>query len=370
MNLQEAFPFVTKAEWLAQIEKDLKGNNPSSLDWQYTKRLSFSPTASVAELPPLPSIKDWEIGEYIVVNDPKVANIQVLEALQFGVEGLHFFFINPPDQQTLEQLLNGVYLDFVGLHFDGPGVNTNPGAILALLANLCTQNNLNTRQLRGSLGYDPLNQSKLQDWRYLHDLIELAQDQFPGFQLIRLSNNNPNPEEGIAELINNANHYLIKLYNTGINPGITASIINCQLSIGTHYLIEVAKIRAFKIVWMNWLKAWKSTVAIPIISCVFQKEAYSDSLYTNMIKATTMAMSAILGGANQLTVKPYDEDRENNSTYPPQFARRIARNVQHLLKMESGFDQLQDPAAGSHYIEHATNQIANEAWQIFQNTKE
>lgn len=88
-----------------------------------------------------------------------------------------------------------------------------------------------------------------------------------------------------------------------------------------------------------------------------------------MIKATTMAMSAILGGANQLVVKPYDEDREHLSNYPPQFARRIARNIQHLLKMESGFEQLLDPAAGSHYIEHATIQIADKSWELFKNNQ-
>jgi methylmalonyl-CoA mutase len=86
-----------------------------------------------------------------------------------------------------------------------------------------------------------------------------------------------------------------------------------------------------------------------------------------MIKATTMAMSAVLGGADQLVVTPYDEDREDLSNYPPQFARRIARNIQHLLKMESGFDQLNDPAAGSHYIEHTSIQIAEKSWEIFKN---
>lgn len=367
MNPLNTFPFVTRQEWLTQIQKDLKGQSPDSLNWKYNQELSFSPTASVAELPPLPPTSGWEIGEQIVVNDPQVANLQAIEALQFGTEGLHFFLPTAPDEPFLEQLLNGIYLDYIGLHFRGPGVWANPGAILAILSNLCSRQNLNTRQLKGSLGYNPLNHAKFQDWRYLHDLLELTQTQFPGFQIIEISTEKHHPEEAVAELLKNANQYVLHLTKLGLNPINIANAIHCNISIGTFYLIEIAKLRAFKLAWMNWLNAWNATIHLPTISCTFQKDAYTEELYTNMIKATTMAMSAILGGANQLVVKPYDEDREHLSNYPPQFARRIARNIQHLLKMESGFEQLLDPAAGSHYIEHATIQIADKSWELFKN---
>jgi methylmalonyl-CoA mutase len=78
-----------------------------------------------------------------------------------------------------------------------------------------------------------------------------------------------------------------------------------------------------------------------------------------------MSMSAVLGGADRLTVLPYDAGREAQATYPQAFSRRMARNVQHLLKMESGFDQLADPAAGSYYIETLTRQLAERAWTEF-----
>jgi|1048.fasta_scaffold00148_4 methylmalonyl-CoA mutase len=367
MNLLNSFTPVTRQEWLAQIEKDLKGQNSNSLDWQYNRHLSFSPTAASAEYPPLPQSQNWEIGEQIIVNDPQKANEQALEALQFGTEGLHFYLTNIPDEPFMEQLLQGVYLDFVGLHFRGPGVWANPGATLACLSSLCIKNNLSTQQLRGTLGYNPLHQSKLQDWRYLKELIDWAQIQFPGFQTILLNTDNPNPEEAVASLLSDANLYLTHLTQLGGSPAKITAAIHCQLSVGTHYLVEIAKIRAFKLAWMNWTNAWNLTVSPPTVSCTFQKNAYTDALYTNMIKATTMAMSAVLGGADQLVVTPYDEDREDLSNYPPQFARRIARNIQHLLKMESGFDQLNDPAAGSHYIEHTSIQIAEKSWEIFKN---
>ena len=102
---------------------------------------------------------------------------------------------------------------------------------------------------------------------------------------------------------------------------------------------------------------------LPALAVSFRPNAYTDDLYTNMIRATTMSMSAVLGGAARLTVLPYDAGREALATYPQAFSRRIARNVQHLLKMESGFDQLSDPAAGSYYIETLTRQLADQMWR-------
>ena len=81
-----------------------------------------------------------------------------------------------------------------------------------------------------------------------------------------------------------------------------------------------------------------------------------------------MAMSAVQGGVDRLTVLPYDAGREDKAEYPQAFGRRIARNVQQLLKLESGFDQVPDPAAGSYYIENLTRLFAEKAWAQFQQT--
>jgi methylmalonyl-CoA mutase len=66
-----------------------------------------------------------------------------------------------------------------------------------------------------------------------------------------------------------------------------------------------------------------------------------------------------------LTVRPYDAGREEASVYGPVFSRRIARNVQHLLKLEAGFGSVADPAAGSYYVENLTRQMVMRAWEDF-----
>jgi methylmalonyl-CoA mutase len=138
-----------------------------------------------------------------------------------------------------------------------------------------------------------------------------------------------------------------------------------SVSVGTNYFLEIARLRAFRLLWLHVLKAWNAPATYPTMEAAFHPEAYTDALYNNMVRATTMAMSAVLGGVQRLTVRPYDAGREHLATYPPAFGRRIARNVQHLLKMESGFETLRDPAAGSYYIEKLTRQLAGEAWKKF-----
>lgn len=83
--------------------------------------------------------------------------------------------------------------------------------------------------------------------------------------------------------------------------------------------------------------------------------------YVNMLRTQTEAMSAILGGADSLTVEPFD----TVFRHPDEFSERIARNQQLILKEEAYFDKVADPAAGSFYIENLTNLIAENAWKLF-----
>ena len=83
--------------------------------------------------------------------------------------------------------------------------------------------------------------------------------------------------------------------------------------------------------------------------------------YVNMLRGTTEAMSAVIGGVRSLEVTPFDASFET----PTEFSKRIARNVELLLKHESHFDQVVDPAGGSYYVENLTQSIASEAWKLF-----
>lgn len=371
------FPPVSKAAWLQQVTRDLKDKSLADFNWQATPGLVVTPFVHADDFsePPVPlqtAAASWEICESVDATDPAVANRQILEALEFGAEGLELQLPVTTDPGHLGRTVEGVYLEFVGLHFAGPGLVSNPGAVLAGLQRMAAERQLSSDQLRGSLAYDPVNQATLVDWRYLADLIAFARTSFPGFRLLTIGAKDDSPADAVAELVQllqQGNFYLQKLTERGVTVADAAAVMQFSITVGKSYFLEIAKIRAFKLLWLNVLQGWQAPLAHPQIAARLSPAAYTDDLYTNMVRATTMAISAVLGGTDRLTVLPYDAGREAQATYPPSFSRRIARNVQHLLKMESALGEAPDPAAGSYYIEKLTGQLSTLAWERFAGNK-
>ena len=365
------FPTITKAQWLERIEKDLKGKPLADLYWA-VDGMDIDPFGHADDFrtPPQPlwdTPKSWEICENIEQADPVEANHQAMEALSFGAEGLRFH-INSMETEALESLLTGIHLDYIGLHFSSQNWNvTPPAALLAEIGNLSSEKGIDPETLRGTLAYAPAQQTGLVDWRYASELMAYAKTGFPGLKMLRISDETAPHHviDGLAHMLQQAHVCLDKCAAEGHSPEKTADQLYFDVSIGQSYFLEMAKLRALHLLWLNLLKAWNIAPIAPTLHVRFRADVYTDDLYTNMIRATTMSMAAVMGGADQLTVLPYDAGRQEISTYPQAFARRIARNVQHLLKMESYLDTFADPAAGSYYIEQMTMQIADKAWVAF-----
>ncbi|MDX1912483.1 MAG: methylmalonyl-CoA mutase family protein [Saprospiraceae bacterium] len=358
-DLFPEFPSIGKEEWRRQIVRDLKGQPLESLHWLAPDGQEVSPFVHAEDFPTPPppfsnQANNWEICEDIDGSDPVAARRQSLDALEGGAEGLCFYLDALPAAADFAQMLEGIHLDYIGLHFAGKAAAENPAALLGLLESLARRRGLATQSLRGSLAYDPVVGATRVDGRYMADLIEYAAATFPGFYVITAEWQS----EELAPWLQKVALYLEKLLERGIPAEWIARHLQCSTAVGRTYFWEIARLRALQLGWLHLAKAWKLPLQNLHIATRFQPDAYTDELYTNMIRAGSMAMSAVLGGAGRLTVLPYDHNRETSAKYPPAFARRMARNVQHLLKMESGFDQLTDPAAGSYYIETLTRQIA------------
>lgn len=160
--------------------------------------------------------------------------------------------------------------------------------------------------------------------------------------------------------------YLNRQIDAGVTIEDSASNIWFWMGIGSDYFTEIAKFRTMRILWTEVLNAYKpglgETVPALIVarSSNFQFTAYDP--HVNMLRGTTAAMSAVVGGADFVSILPFDSEYSAQQ----ELGKRIARNSQLLLRYESFLDKVEDPAAGSYYLEVLTKKLAESAWAKFQ----
>ncbi|MEL6820707.1 MAG: methylmalonyl-CoA mutase subunit beta, partial [Calditrichota bacterium] len=137
-------------------------------------------------------------------------------------------------------------------------------------------------------------------------------------------------------------------------------------AVGSDFFMEIAKLRAARLLWHHLVSSFDSKPIESGVSIHCETSTWNKTLYdphVNMLRTTTEAMSAVMGGCDSLTILPFDEILNGGNS----FSRRIARNTHHLLREESGFHQVVDPAGGAPYVESLTRQLAEAAWEEFKN---
>ncbi len=173
----------------------------------------------------------------------------------------------------------------------------------------------------------------------------------------------------IGYALNVAAAYLQALPTADLSVADVAAAMQLHLAVGTSYFLEIAKLRAMRRLWATLLHAFHLP---PSLAATLRIHTSTSSWlqttldpHTNLLRFTTEAMAAVLGGATSLTVAPFD------SLYrePGEFSERLARNLSIILREESQLGRVTDPAAGSYYLETLTDTLAREAWALFQATE-
>ncbi|MCI5081341.1 MAG: methylmalonyl-CoA mutase family protein [Saprospiraceae bacterium] len=362
-DLFQDFSPVSKEAWLAKVEKDLKGKALEELHW-HLGTLTLEPfyhsddqivTGPIAMKK---SNNDWQIGDSIRKGYPQKANKMALQGLMGGVNAPVFHLSQDDDPTKLDELLKDIALPFISTHFRAPFSASQWMNWLQALTDLAKARNYDLSKLEGSFS--------LADFQYdtYQVLYEALDEQLPAWRFLHLSI--PYAErdqltQNLATALTSANTLL---QHAPANQRENILSKTCfSLNIGTSYFVEIARMRALRLLWANLAKAYELDRYMPELEVILAPNAYDDNQNTNMIRSSTQAMAAVIGGADRLIVTPADLFKEESN---PDFTHRIARNVQHLLKMESYMDRVVDPAAGSYYIEALTNKLASEAWQLFQ----
>ena len=151
---------------------------------------------------------------------------------------------------------------------------------------------------------------------------------------------------------------LTALAESGLTAIDAAPRIQFVFGVGSNYFFEIAKLRAARLLWSQAVSAFgvtegeASRMRIHSVTALENKSICDP--WTNLLRCTTEALSAILGGCDALTVRSFH------------FPERLAENIQLVLKEEAHLGKVGDPAGGSYYIESLTASLAKEAWKLFQ----
>jgi methylmalonyl-CoA mutase len=369
------FPPVSTEAWEEVLQKDLKGEDyKTKLIWETgegIKLLPFYRQENLSdinrEIRPISRSQElidgaWEIREYVGTNSLISANRMALEALKGGANALYFDL--PADSirkdEDLVSLFEGIIIEIIGVHFS-PSVSSP--ALLELFVNFAKNRNLALSNLRASFRLDPLSQALLNGKILESDEVRLLSEELLKQPLSALCvdasiyhNTGASMADELAFALAAGNEYL------GYSSDL-AKNLHFNFAVGSAYFLEIAKLRAFRLLWKQVTEAYQLKDSKTYVSAETSLRNKSTlDAHTNMLRLTTEGMSAAIGSADSLMIHPYDElFAESNS-----FSQRIARNIQHLLIEESYLSKVSDASQGSYYIETITDELMQAAWARFQ----
>lgn len=389
------FPEVSTSTWEEVITKDLKGADYArKLVWRTAEGFNVRPyyraedlagikflATKAGEFPFVRSIgkkNNWRVYQTVVVKDAEVANAEALDVLNKGVDAIGFDMqLEEVTADIVATLVKDIDLTAAQVVFNG----SNLVKVANLLLEQLNAQDIDRKHVRVSFGIDPIVKDLSLKGEYVcggdgaacfEIIAKLIADsaEYKHMQIITVNAHNFGASgstivEETAFAIAAGHDYLVKFTEMGLPIDLVARKIRFSTSISSNYFMEIAKIRASRLVWANVVKAYEPKSSCPCkmnihaVTSSWNQTAYDP--YVNMLRGTTEAMSAAIAGVQTLEVLPFNASYET----PNEFSKRIARNAELLLKHESHFDQVVDPAGGSYYIENLTASIAEQVWTLF-----
>lgn len=272
----------------------------------------------------------------------------------------------------LAQALEGVYLDLAPVVLDA---GRETAAAAAELLRLYEERGVAHEEARGNLGADPLGLSaRTGDPVDTDAAVELARtthDRYPGLRALTVDAL-PYHEAGasaaqeLGASLATGVAYLRALTAAGLTAGAALRQLEFRYAATADQFLTVAKLRAARRLWARVAEV--SGAAGDTGAAQRQHVVTSPVMmtrrdpYVNMLRTTIACLGAGVGGADAVTVLPFDHELG----LPDAFARRIARNTSSILLEESHLGRVADPAGGSWYVERLTDELAHASWAFFQ----
>ena len=388
------FPPVPTEKWEEVITADLKGADyERKLVWKTGEGFNVRPYYRAENLEGIkflgsqagefPYVRGthahnrWRVHQTVSVVCPKEANAEALKILNAGVDSLGFCIASADfSAADLDMLLKDICIPAVEITFCGEKMANVAELVLAKVE----KEGIAKEDVRIAFCLDPLVKglSSKGDFcspngeKCIARIVALIHKtkEYKHVRIVTVAgqtfgNSGSTIVEELAFTLSAGHDYLVRLTDAGLDVDAAARKLRFSFSVSSNYFMEIAKFRAARMLWANIVKGYG-----PAKNCACKMQIHAETSrwnqtvydpYVNMLRGTTEAMSATIAGVHSLEVMPFDASFEN----PTEFSKRIARNVELLLKNESHFDQVVDPAGGSYYVENLTQSIAAEAWKLF-----
>ena len=388
------FPPVPTEKWEEVITADLKGADyERKLVWKTGEGFNVRPYYRAENLEGIkflgsqagefPYVRGthahnrWRVHQTVSVVCPKEANAEALKILNAGVDSLGFCIASADfSAADLDTLLKDICIPAVEITFCGEKTAHVAELVLAKVE----KEGIAKEDVRIAFCIDPLVKGLSSKGEFcspngekcIARIVELIHKtkEYKHVRIVTVAgqtfgNSGSTIVEELAFTLSAGHDYLVRLTDAGLDVDAAARKLRFSFSVSSNYFMEIAKFRAARMLWANIVKGYG-----PAKNCACKMQIHAETSrwnqtvydpYVNMLRGTTEAMSATIAGVYSLEVTPFDTSFEN----PTEFSKRIARNVELLLKNESHFDQVVDPAGGSYYVENLTQSIAAEAWKLF-----
>ena len=360
------------------IQRDLKGKSiEDALIWEPEEGVRLQPFYRQEDFdaPPSPlSVPgDWAVVQAISGDSPQAARQHVSTALKGGADTLYFSGTVHPDSveglpaldpEAWKELLEDTTANILLRLRDTEARATE--YLLGALRSAAAASSL-------SLLADPIaawtsagSGDVERGITRLLDLVKSSDDtdeRLLGVDLATAQEAGASHAQTIGVALATLSEYLARGTDHGLTPDKVASHLHLLLPVGTSYFLAIAQTRALRILIPQVLSAYEAPEAVPPITAETSLRMFTAySPYTNMLRGTTSAAAAIIGGCDALIVRPFDALHSSAED----MGARVARNTQLILKHEVYLNHVADPAAGSYYIEEMTRQISRAAWSLFQ----
>lgn len=358
-SLFKDFDVVSSKAWKQKIQVDLKGADYNdTLIWKTTEGIDVKPFYHPDEFESLPNIsntkaKDWKISQSIDITDAKKANAEVKDVLSRGAE--HIIFNLKTKTVNFQDLLEG--LD-VPIHFNVEQLTSE--LIKEISGHKNAENFSINNDIIGNLGKTGnWFFNLIEDHNILEESVQSNNQIF--INLSHYQNAGATNTQQLAYALAHVNEYLNHLESSISNEQKQTLKVVFNVSVGSNYFFEIAKLRALRQLWVTLAKAYNFNTDCSIIATPSKRNKTIYDYNVNMLRTTTECMSAVLGGANIICNQPYNHLFQEST----EFGERISRNQLLILKNESYFDAVNNPSDGSYYIESLTTQLAENALLLF-----